>query len=220
MSLGIQNNYYSENSLASAAKSQHVGSKQETFTKQLPSDEVNKTQDTKAMTPEKEMEIFKKEFYDELNKIKRDRTIANVAINISEEAFKNMKNDPKYREQMLSVIKRDMTASVAPAPDCSLLITVGATAKDYRGDSWSVNIDSEFYARSQKSFYKSGSRKSGESKNSKQKQLMEEYLAKRQEEKRIQKEFIEKRAEMKEMTQEYFIQQNAERAYNNQVIIQ
>ena len=51
-----------------------------------------------------------------------------------------------------SVIRRDMTGSVAPAPDCSMVITVGATAKDYRADGWSVNNDSEFYARSQNSF--------------------------------------------------------------------
>lgn len=220
MSLGIQNNYYSENSLASVAKRQQVGSKQETFTKQLSFAEVDKTQDTKAMMPEEEMAIFKKEFYAELSMIPRDRTIANVAINISEEAFKNMKDDPKYREQMLAVIRRDMTGSVAPAPDCSVVITVGATAKDYRADGWSVNNDSEFYARSQNSFYKAGSSKSGESKKSKQKQLMEEFLAKRQAEKRIQKEMLEEKAEKEERTQEYFKRQDAERAYNNQVIIQ
>lgn len=217
MSLGIQNNYYSENGLASVAKRQQVGSKQETSTKQLSFVEVDRTKDTKAMTPEEEMAIFKKEFYAELNMIPRDRTIANVAINISEEAFKNMKDDPEYREQMLAVIRRDMTGSVAPAPDCSVVITVGATAKDYRADGWSVNNDSEFYARSQNSFYKAGS---SESKKSKQKQLMEEYLAKRQEEKRIQKELLEEKAEKKERTQEYFKRKDAERAYNNQVIIQ
>ena len=217
MSLGIQNNYYSENGLASVAKRQQVGSKQETSTKQLSFVEVDRTKDTKAMTPEEEMAIFKKEFYAELNMIPRDRTIANVAINISEEAFKNMKDDPKYREQMLAVIRRDMTGSVAPAPDCSVVITVGATAKDYRADGWSVNNDSEFYARSQNSFYKAVS---SESKKSKQKQLMEEYLAKRQEEKRIQKELLEEKAEKKERTQEYFKRKDAERAYNNQVIIQ
>lgn len=220
MSLGIQNNYYSENGLASVAKRQQVGSKQETFTKQLSFAEVDKTQDTKAMTPEEEMAIFKKEFYAELSMIPRDRTIANVAINISEEAFKNMKDDPKYREQMLAVIRRDMTGSVAPAPDCSVVITVGATAKDYRADGWSVNNDSEFFARSQNSFYKTSSEKSSESKKSKQKQLMEEFLAKRQAEKRIQKEMLEEKAEKEERTQEYFKRQDAERAYNNQVIIQ
>ena len=220
MSLGIASNYYSENRLVSATKKQQVGSKQETFAKQVSSDEVDKVQDTKAMTAEEEMAVFKKEFYAELEKIPRDRTIANVAINISEEAFKNMKDDPEYREKILSLIKRDMTGSVAPAPNCSVVITVGATSKDYRADGWSINNDSEFYARSQNSFYKTGSGKSSESRKNEQKKFMEEYLAKRQEEKRIQKELLEEKAEKDERTQEYFKRQDAERAYNKQIIIQ
>ena len=87
---------------------------------------LKKARNTKELSEAEEMELFKKEFYVELERIPRDRTIANVAVNISEEAFKNMKDDPKYREQMLSVIRRDMTGSVAPAPDCSMVITVGA----------------------------------------------------------------------------------------------
>ena len=82
-----------------------------------------------------------------------------------------MKNDPKYREQMLSLIWRDLTGSVAPAPDCSLILTIGATAKDYRGDSWSVNHDAEFDIRSQNSFYKKTTTK----KNT-QKKRLKEYL--------------------------------------------
>ncbi len=104
----------------------------------------------------------------------------------------NMKDDPKYREQMLSVIRRDMTGSVAPAPDCSLVITVGATAKDYRADGWSVNNDSEFYARSQDSFYKKTSEK-----KDRQKELLEEYLEKRAQAKKQQQEMLnEKIAKM------------------------
>ena len=86
---------------------------------------------------------------------------------------------------MLSVIRRDMTGSVAPAPDCSMVITVGATAKDYRADSWSVNNDSEFYARSQNSFYK---KTSGKQNN--KKKLLEEYLEKRAQVKRQQQEML------------------------------
>ena len=97
---------------------------------------------------------FQKEFYAEIDKIPRNRTITNVAINISEEAFKNMKDDPEYREKILSALKRDLTSSFAPL-EASMVLTVGATAKDYRGDSWSgVNNQSEFYARSQNSFIK------------------------------------------------------------------
>lgn len=146
---------------------------------------LEKTESTRELSETEEMAIFKKEFYAEIDKIPKDRTKANVAINISEEAFKNMKADPKYREQMLSVIRRDMTGSVAPAPDCSMVITVGATAKDYRADSWSVNNDSEFYARSQNSFYKKTSNK-----KDRQKKLLEEYLEKRAQVKQQQQEML------------------------------
>ena len=54
----------------------------------------------------------------------------------------------------MSALQRDMTSSFAPLK-ASLLLTVGATEKDYRGDSWSgPNNDSEFFACSQDSFYK------------------------------------------------------------------
>ena len=149
---------------------------------------LEKTGSTQELSEAEEMAIFKKEFYAEIDRIPKDRTIANVAINISEEAFKNMKADPKYREQMLSVIRRDMTGSVAPAPDCSMVITVGATAKDYRADGWSVNNDSEFFARSQDSFYK---KTSGQ--KDRNKELLEEYLEKRAQAKRQQQELLDEK---------------------------
>ena len=152
---------------------------------------VNSTEETcgmRKLSEAEEMEAFKKEFYAELEKIPKDRTIANVAINISEEAFKNMKDDPEYREKVLSLIKRDMTGSVAPAPDCSLVITVGATSKDYRADGWSVNNDSEFYVRSQNSFYKRTSEK-----KDRQKELLEEYQEKRAQVKKQQQELLDEK---------------------------
>ena len=168
---------------------------------------LEKTGSTRELSEAEEMAIFKKEFYAEIDKIPKDRTIANVAINISEEAFKNMKADPKYREQMLSVIRRDMTGSVAPAPDCSMVITVGATAKDYRADGWSVNNDSEFYARSQNSFYKKTSEK-----KDRQKELLEEYLEKRAQTKKQQQEMLnEKIAKMEQERSRLFRSWSSER---------
>ena len=168
---GVGQSYY-QNNVATTKSTKNVNS-------------TGETGSTKELSEAEEMAIFKKEFYAEIDKIPKDRTKANVAINISEEAFKNMKADPKYREQMLSVIRRDMTGSVAPAPDCSMVITVGATAKDYRADSWSVNNDSEFYARSQNSFYKKTSNK-----KDRQKKLLEEYLEKRVQVKQQQQEML------------------------------
>ena len=149
---------------------------------------LEKTGSTRELTEAEEMAAFKKEFYAELDRIPRDRTIANVAVNISEEAFKNMKADPEYRAKIMSALQRDLTSSFAPLK-ASLLITVGATEKDYRGDSWSgPNNDSEFYACSQDSFYK---KTSGQ--KDRQKELLEEYLEKRAQAKRQQQEMLDEK---------------------------
>ena len=176
---GVGQNYY-QNNVETKRNTKNVNGTEKICT--------GKAGSTQELSEAEEMELFKKEFYAELERIPRDKTIANVAVNISEEAFKNMKADPKYREQMLSVIRRDMTGSVAPAPDCSLVITVGATAKDYRADGWSVNNDSEFFARSQDSFYKKTS-----GNKDRNKELLEEYLEKRAQAKRQQQELLDEK---------------------------
>ena len=149
---------------------------------------LEKTGSTRELSEAEEMGLFKKEFYAELDRIPRDRTIANVAVNISEEAFKNMKADPEYRVKIMSALQRDLTSSFAPLK-ASLLITVGATEKDYRGDSWSgPNNDSEFFARSQDSFFK---KTSGQ--KDRNKELLEEYLEKRAQAKRQQQELLDEK---------------------------
>ncbi len=150
---------------------------------------LEKTESTRELSEAEEMELFKKEFYAELERIPKNRTITNLAVNISEEAFKNMKADPEYRAKIMSALQRDLTSSFAPLK-ASLLITVGATEKDYRGDSWSgPNNDSEFFARSQDSFYKKTS-----GKKDRNKELLEKYLEKRAQAKRQQQELLDEKA--------------------------
>ncbi len=149
---------------------------------------LEKTGNTKELSEAEEMELFKKEFYAELDRIPKNKTITNLAVNISEEAFKNMKADPEYRAKIMSALQRDLTSSFAPLK-ASLLITVGATEKDYRGDSWSgPNNDSEFFARSQDSFFK---KTSGQ--KDRNKELLEEYLEKRAQAKRQQQELLDEK---------------------------
>ncbi len=149
---------------------------------------LEKTGNTKELSEAEEMELFKKEFYAELDRIPKNKTITSLAVNISEEAFKNMKADPEYRAKIMSALQRDLTSSFAPLK-ASLLITVGATEKDYRGDSWSgPNNDSEFYACSQDSFYK---KTSGQ--KDRNKELLEEYLEKRAQAKRQQQELLDEK---------------------------
>ena len=173
---GIGQNYY-QNNVETKRNTKNVNGT-EKFA-------LEKTGSTQELSEAEEMELFKKEFYAELERIPKNRTITNLAVNISEEAFKNMKADPEYRAKIMSALQRDLTSSFAPLK-ASLLITVGATEKDYRGDSWSgPNNNSEFFARSQDSFYK---KTSGQ--KDRQKELLEEYLEKRAQAKRQQQELL------------------------------
>ena len=144
---------------------------------------------TSRQSEAEEMAAFREEFYAELERIPKNETIINLAVNISEEAFKNMKADPAYREQILSVLRRDLTSSFAPT-GASLLITVGADAKDYRGDSWSgAGNDSEFYTRSRNGFYK---KTNGQA--NRRREIREQYLEKEMQAKKYREELLNEKA--------------------------
>ena len=117
--------------------------------------EVNGTEATQQkaeLSKAEEMQLFKKEFYEDLSKIICNPTVSNAAVNISDAAFQAMKDDPEYRAQVLSLLQRDLGASYAPR-NCSVLITVGTSLDQYRADSWPVGNDSEFHTRSKGSFW-------------------------------------------------------------------
>ena len=211
MSLTVQNNYWRESSMVTETKSNQRGEK--VFSGELSSKQISETEKTESMTPEEELEVFKKEFYEELSKINNHRTVSNMAINISEDAFKKMKEDPQYKQQILNLIQRDWGDSYAPR-NCSVLITVGSSLNDYRADSWPVGYDSEFDVRSKNSFYK----KTSESKKDKQKELLEEYLEKRQAAKRIAQETRDKKLQKEDDMREALRKSDAEKAYNKQII--
>lgn len=181
---GVGQNYY-HNNVATTKSTKNVNS-----TKKFA---LEKTSGTQELSEAEEMELFKKEFYEDLSKVTNHRTVSNAAVNISEAAFKAMKEDPQYREKVLSLIQRDWGDSYAPR-NCSVLITVGATLNEYRADSWPVGYDSEFDVRSQNSFYKRTSEK-----KDRQKELLEEYLEKRAQAKKQQQEMLnEKIAKMEQ----------------------
>ena len=176
---GVGQNYY-QNNMETKRNTKNVNSADKFA--------LEKTGSTQGLSEAEEMEQFKKEFYEDLSKVTNHRTVSNAAVNISEAAFKAMKEDPQYREKVLSLIQRDWGDSYAPR-NCSVLITVGATLNEYRADSWPVGYDSEFDVRSQNSFYKRTSEK-----KDKQKELLEEYLEKRARAKRQQQELLDEKA--------------------------
>ena len=176
---GVGQNYY-QNNMETKRNTKNVNSADKFA--------LEKTGSTQGLSEAEEMEQFKKEFYEDLSKVTNHRTVSNAAVNISEAAFRAMKEDPQYREKVLSLIQRDWGDSYAPR-NCSVLITVGATLNEYRADSWPVGYDSEFDVRSQNSFYKRTSEK-----KDKQKEVLEEYLEKRAQAKRQQQELLDEKA--------------------------
>jgi len=99
------------------------------------------------------MAAFKEAFNAELSKIPKHISVQNAAINISEEAFQRMKDDPAYKEQMLGLIKRDLGSSYAPNV-CSLEININGTFDEYTATSYPVKADAEFWERTRDSAYK------------------------------------------------------------------
>ncbi len=176
---GVGQNYY-QNNMETKRNTKNVNSADKFA--------LEKTGSTQELSEAEEMEQFKKDFYEDLSKITNHRTVSNAAVNISEAAFKAMKEDPQYREKVLSLIQRDWGDSYAPR-NCSVLITVGATLNEYRADSWPAGYDSEFDVRSQNSFYKRTSEK-----KDKQEELLEKYLEKRVQAKRQQQELLDEKA--------------------------
>ena len=62
--------------------------------------EVNGTEATQQkaeLLKAEEMQLFKKEFYEDLSKIICNPTVSNAAVNISDAAFQAMKDNPEYR---------------------------------------------------------------------------------------------------------------------------
>ena len=113
---------------------------------------IEATQQKAELSEAEEMQLFKKEFYEDLSKVICNPTVSNAAVNISDAAFQAMKDDPEYRAQVLSLLQRDLGASYAPR-NCSILIAVGTNLDQYRADSWPVGNDSEFHSRSKGSFW-------------------------------------------------------------------
>ena len=161
---------------------------------------LEKTESTKELSEAEEMEIFKKEFYEELSKITNHRTVSNAAVNVSEAAFKAMKDDPEYKQQVLNWIKHDLGASYGYR-NASVMLTVGSTLEECRGDAWPVSADSEFGIRSQDSFYKRTS-----DKKDKQKELLEEYLEKRAQVKKQQQEMLNEKIAKQEQERSRLLQ--------------
>jgi len=149
---------------------------------------------TTKLTSEENMILFKKEFYQDLEKIQRHGSVKNAAINISDKAFEKMQKNPEYKEKILSLLQRDLSSSYAPR-DTSVLLTVGESLSQYRGDSWPTSNDSEFWGRSKNSFFM----KTDDKNNDDRKLNKEAYFKRLEEQQYLAQQFIEQQNKLQEL---------------------
>lgn len=101
-------------------------------------------------TKEQEMELFQKEFWEEVARIPKTSTLDHLAIHITDKGWERMKEEPEYREKMMGLIRRDTTGSFVR--QVNSIITIGATDSEYRAHSWSSESD-EFWGKVKKDSY-------------------------------------------------------------------
>ena len=218
MNVGVVTNY----PMGYEARRTQRATTEKTFAQKLSANEVNDVEQTKEMTPEEELEAFKKEFYQELSQITMHSTVSNAAVNVTEAAFKRMKDDPEYKQQVLNWIKHDLGVSYG-SRNASVMLTVGSTLEECRGDAWPVSADSEFGICSQNSFYKRNIER-----KERQDGLLEEYLEKRAQAKRLQEklmneEVAEKKLEYSRMMKSWHSESHvsqASAAYEANVLVE
>lgn len=157
--------------------------------------EAESSEKTSRMSEAEEMAAFKKEFYADLDKLVINKSVVNYAVNISEKAFENMKADPDYRAKILSLLQRDLGDYYGSGPRrACVLLTVGATSSDYRGDSWPICNDSGFYTSFRNCSYKKSNGKKGSTED-----IEAYYLEKREQAKKLQEKLLKEEDAKKEL---------------------
>ena len=97
---------------------------------------TEKVADTKPrkLTEQEEMIRFQQEFYAEIAKIPMSGQLNTLAIRVTDEGWKRMKEEPAYREKMMSLIKRDTIGTYFGKTN--EIITIGRSSAEYRASSF------------------------------------------------------------------------------------
>lgn len=101
--------------------------------------EVSKINETtvnrsRKLTEQEEMVRFQQEFYAEIAQIPMSGQLNTLAIRVTDEGWKRMKENPEYREKMMSLIKRDTTGTYFGKTN--EIITIGRSSAEYRASSF------------------------------------------------------------------------------------
>lgn len=108
----------------------------------------NLTMDERNMMSIEEYKIY---FYDKISDLMNSvsQKEIEILVEISEEAFQKMKEDPIYEAQIINYLKRDLGANYMIDEPAFCIIQIGATTKEYRVSTFGRK-QRELFRRKQK----------------------------------------------------------------------
>lgn len=86
------------------------------------------------------MEAYKLSIYEKISRMPFNpcRNRGDIFMDISEEAFAAMKNDPSYEKWVLDTIQKEFSAAVPFGSNTVTVLSFGAKKEDFKGESWSM----------------------------------------------------------------------------------
>lgn len=194
---GVGQNYYQN----------HVTTKN---TKNVNSTE--ETGNTQELSEAEKLEAFKKEIWNEINFMPRSSSIS-WSINISDDAFERMMNEPKFKEKVINLIRED--AAVGRSPIAACVVTVDANG--YSGYSYMDqdvgNTAYSTHSKDKSNFYNKKAKSSSGSSD------LTEYYEKQRSERELQKELRDKEYfQHKRLTEYWNKRQSAAASYESNIL--
>lgn len=90
---------------------------------------------------EESLESYKQQVMEKISQLPMSASsrMENISVQISDEGFEAMKNDPEYEAWVLDTLKKNFVFQNPWTPVCGggyVIHRFGATKEDYRGESW------------------------------------------------------------------------------------
>ena len=195
---GVGQSYY-QNNVATTKSKRNVNS-------------TGETGNTQELSEAEKLEAFKKEMWNEINSIPRSNSIS-WSINITDEAFERMMNEPEFKDKMMSLIREDAAAGRYPIV-CSIT-TIDENG--YKGYSYNdTNVGNAAYSSHSKDKNNFYNKKATNKSNSTD---LTEYYKKQRRERELQQELRDKEYfQHKEMTEYWNKRQSAAASYEANIL--
>lgn len=86
------------------------------------------------------MEAYKLSIYEKISRMPFNpyRNRGDIFMDISEEAFEAMRQDPYYEKWVLDTIQKEFSAAVPFGSNTITVLSFGAKKEDFKGESWSM----------------------------------------------------------------------------------